>query len=160
MLALAWNAIDADLDPPPEPESCGPGSIAEFGRVALTHSDERDVTWLSICSAEGIESELVAETADVTWFDYDGDGVSDIALRFADGSTRLFNVLINLPGAVVDIDALERLTIADLRCGDTNGNGQNEMIDAVDGAAIDLANPLVASRGIVVTNPQAFLHCY
>lgn len=159
VLPFAWATIRGDLtNTPTAPDRCIGSTIPDDGRVAQV-APRRNITWVLVCSDDGVAAEVIHGRAELEWLDIDGDGTRDIALTDEGGQTRLFLVAPTSVQPVLDNETFNRLTIGDMRCGDTNNDGFTEILDAVDGARMDFINPLLVDRSVLVDDVRDLPTC-
>lgn len=159
VLPFAWAAIRGDLaNTPTAPDRCIGATIPDDGRVAQV-APRRNITWLLVCSDDGVAAEVIHGGAELEWLDVDGNGARDIALTDEGGQTRLFLVDTTSVQPVLDNETFTRLTIGDMRCGDTNSDGFTEILDAVDGARMAFVNPLLVDRSTLVDGVRDLPSC-
>ncbi len=148
VLDLAWRSIDRSLPSPTGPEVCGPGNPKHAGQVTNVLSTEvatgEVIYWVAVCSGLGIDVEIMSEPGVMAWSDVDRNGVHDVVVTHANGTSSVFAVEENQPRAVVDLGTSERLAVGMLTC--ISIDGQTVAIDAATNERLNFISPLTASR--------------
>jgi len=159
VLPFAWATIRGDLaNTPTAPDRCIGATTPDEGRAAQV-APRRNITWLLVCSEDGVVAEVIDGRAELEWLDIDGDSARDIVLTNEGGQSRLFLVSPRSVQPVLDNESFTRLTIGDMRCGDTNDDGFTEILDAVDGARMEFVNPLLVDRSTLVDDVRSLPTC-
>lgn len=151
VLDLAWRSIDRSLPSPTGPDVCGPGHPKHDGAVATvlttnvaTGDSSAPVNWVAVCSALGIDVEVIAVPGTVRWNDVDQNGEHDLVVTHEDASSTIFVVDENRPRAVIDLQTAQRLLVGELACADIDG--QRRAIDASTGEILEFSSPLTVRR--------------
>ncbi len=146
VLDLAWRSIDAALPTPSGPEVCGLGAPKHDGQVARTITTEvdgdRSMHWVAVCSALGLDVEIIDAPGDLRWQDVDADGTHDAVVRYEDGSATIFAIDTNRPRSFIDARTGGRLRVVNLRCAFAPGGriaidaASNERLDFVTASTV------------------------
>ena len=148
VLDLAWRTIDTALPTPTGPELCGPGAPKHDGAVARTITttidDERQMHWVAVCSALGLDLEIIESPGELSWADVDSDGTFNTVVRHDDGTSTIFAIANNRPLGVIDASAGGRLVVGDLACA-TQSN-QRVAIDKSSNELLDFVNATTVRR--------------
>jgi len=130
MLEWAWSALAPDQVAPQPPETCDSGQQIGDRSVSVVPAEGfDDFHWLMVCGpGDVVHTEVLHGSASLRPIETI-DGV--VALERDDGTMQFFNGGFPVVDHSYDPPpALLRLTIADLRCADTDGDGDIELIDA------------------------------